>query len=88
MEGEFKLDSHLLTALQRGERGLLFDVIIGFDRNRGEGPIVAVLDSAGLARVGPRTAKGVLTRDQLFRVAEQPVVTYLKLVERFQSAWP
>jgi hypothetical protein len=87
METEEKLDLHLLQALATdGEGESLFDVVIGFEKNEDEAAMISAVRNSRLARLGPRTAKGALTREQLLKIAEQPAVKYLRLVERLVAA--
>jgi hypothetical protein len=87
MEPNLKLDSNLLQALHREADGQrLFGVLIGLDRGHDDVLKAAYLRHAQVSRIGPRTATGMLTRQQLYKVAEQPAVKYLKLIERLVAS--
>jgi hypothetical protein len=87
METAEKLDLHLLQALASDREGQsLFDVVIGFAKSEDEAAVNSAVRNSRLARLGPRTAKGALTREQLLEIAEQPAVKYLRLVERLVAA--
>ena len=87
MEASLKLDSNLLLALESEGRGRrLFDVVVGFGSNEDEAAVNSTLHETPLSLLGPRTAKGALTRDQLLKIAKQPAVKYLRLIERLVAA--
>jgi hypothetical protein len=87
MNASLKLDSSLLLALESAGQGRhLFDVVVGFGNNQDAAAVTSSLRKTPLARLGPRTAKGSVTRDQLFKIAAQPEVKYLRLVERLVAA--
>jgi hypothetical protein len=87
MDPSLKLDSNLLLALASdGQSQYLFDVVVGFGKSEDDTVVTSTLRDARLARLGPRMAKGALTREQLYKIAEQPAVKYLRLVERLIAA--
>jgi hypothetical protein len=83
----FKLDADLLLALSRENADARsFDVVVGFDQHASFPNNLFAGKGFGLASLGPKTAMGSLTREQLMSLAQLPAVKYLKLVDHLKMA--